>query len=227
MITVDHLTKEYRMGAEVVSALDDVSFHVQSGDFVTVAGPSGSGKSTLLMSLGGLIRPTRGSVQIANVDLYAQSPGELAEFRRKTIGFVFQQFHLVPYLTAWENVSLALMLNGLPPKHHRRKSMELLERFDLGSRAMHKPNQLSVGQQQRVAMARTLANDPDVILADEPTASLDPTLAESLIANLKELNRQGKTIILVTHSSELADTGSIRFTLKEGRLSRSATPEMA
>ncbi len=219
MITVNHLTKEYRMGKETIRALDDVSFHVNQGEFVTVAGPSGSGKSTLLMSLGGLIRPTSGTVQIGDVDVYSQSASDQAEFRRKTIGFVFQQFHLVPYLSAWENVSLALMLNGLQPRQHQQKAIGLLEQFGLGDRAQHKPNQLSVGQQQRVAMARTLANNPDVILADEPTASLDPTLSKILMTSLRELNQQGKTILLVTHSAELADTGTRRFTLDEGRLS--------
>ena len=227
MITVNRLTKEYRMRAEIIRALDNVSFRVNKGEFVTVAGPSGSGKSTLLMALGGLIRPTSGTVQIGDIDIYRQSASDRAEFRRKTIGFVFQQFHLVPYLSAWENVSLALMLNGLQPKHHQQRAIGLLEQFDLADRAQHKPNQLSVGQQQRVAMARTLANNPDVILADEPTASLDPTLSRSLMANLKDLNQQGKTIILVTHSSELADVGSRRFALDEGRLNEVEMLSMA
>ncbi|HUU46261.1 MAG TPA: ABC transporter ATP-binding protein [Acidobacteriota bacterium] len=216
MISVDHLTKEFRLGTEVVRALDDVSLRVERGEFVTVAGPSGSGKSTLLMSIGGLIHPTSGGVRIGDVNLYAQSVNVLAELRRRTIGFVFQQFHLIPYLTAWENVALPLMLNGHQSRCHNERAIGLLERFELGSRANHKPSQLSVGQQQRVAMARMLANDPDVILADEPTASLDPTLARHLVQTLTELNHAGKTVVLVTHSPELAAVGTRRLALHDG-----------
>ena len=218
MISVDHLTKEFRMGTEVVRALDSVSFQAGKGDFVTVAGPSGSGKSTLLMTLGGLIHPTQGNVLIGNVDIYSQSADTIAEFRRRTIGFVFQQFHLVPYLTAWENVALPLMLNGYQAGQHKKKAIEILGRFELGKRADHKPSQLSVGQQQRVAMARTLVNDPDILLADEPTASLDPALSRNLIDTLAELNRDGKTVVLVTHSPELAAVGTNRLALRDGRL---------
>jgi putative ABC transport system ATP-binding protein len=216
MISVDHLTKEFRMGSEVVRALDSISFQAKKGEFVTVAGPSGSGKSTLLMSLGGLIHPTHGKVHIGNVDIYAQTAGAIAEFRRRTIGFVFQQFHLVPYLRAWENVALPLMLNGHQAGQHKKKAIEILERFDLGKRVDHKPSQLSVGQQQRVAMARTLVNDPDVLLADEPTASLDPALSRNLLDTLAELNRDGKTVVLVTHSPELAAVGTRRLALQDG-----------
>jgi putative ABC transport system ATP-binding protein len=218
MISVDHLTKEFRLGTEVVRALDDVSIRVGRGEFATVAGPSGSGKSTLLMSIGGLIHPTSGGVQIGDVNLYTQSVNVLAEFRRRSIGFVFQQFHLVPYLTAWENVALPLMLNGHQSRQHNEKAIGLLERFELGSRANHKPSQLSVGQQQRVAMARMLANDPEVILADEPTASLDPTLARHLLQTLAQLNQAGKTVVLVTHSPKLAAVGTRRFALHDGMI---------
>ena len=218
MISVDHLTKEFRLGTDVVRALDDVSFQAGQGEFVTVVGPSGSGKSTLLMALGGLIRPTNGTVRIGDVDLYAQTANALSEFRRRTIGFVFQQFHLVPYLTAWENVALPLMLNGLQSGLHRKQAIEILGRFELGQRANHKPSQLSVGQQQRVAMARTLANDPDILLADEPTASLDPALSRNLMDTLIALNREGKTVVLVTHSQEVAAVGTNRLALQDGRL---------
>lgn len=218
MITVDKLTKEFHLGSEAILALHDVTFQVDRGEFVTVAGPSGCGKSTLLMSLGGLIHPSRGTVKIGGIDVYAQSPRQLAEFRQKTVGFVFQQFHLVPYLRAWENVALALMLNGHDPKHHKTRALELLDRFDLGARGNHRPPQLSVGQQQRVAMARTLANDPEIILADEPTASLDPTLSKSLMETLKHQNEAGKTIVLVTHSDDIASAGTRRLALSDGQL---------
>lgn len=219
MIAIDHLTKQFRLGSEVVNALDDVSFQADKGEFITVVGQSGSGKSTLLMSLGGLIHPSAGRVKVNGIDIYAQPPSVLADFRRKTIGFVFQQFHLIPYLAAWENVALALMLNGTRQNHHRDKAVGLLEKFGLESRVNHKPSQLSVGQQQRVAMARTLANDPDIILADEPTASLDPGLTKSLMDTLKELNQQGKTIVLVTHSQELSGVGTRRLALRDGKIS--------
>lgn len=218
MISVDDLTKEFHLGSEIIPALQNVTFQVDRGEFVTVAGPSGCGKSTLLMSLGGLIHPTRGNITIDGVDVYAQSPRELAEFRRKKVGFVFQQFHLVPYLRAWENVALALMLNGHNQQEHKHRATELLDRFDLGSRSNHRPPQLSVGQQQRVAMARTLANDPEIILADEPTASLDPNLSRSLMDTLEQLHQTGKTIILVTHSEEIASAGTRRLGLVDGRL---------
>lgn len=218
MISVNNLTKEFRLGSETVLALHDVSFEVERGEFVTVVGPSGCGKSTLLMTLGGLIHPTRGKISIGGVDVYTQTPRELAEFRKKKVGFVFQQFHLVPYLRAWENVALALMLNGHNPQHHKQRAIELLDRFELGARSNHRPPQLSVGQQQRVAMARTLANDPEVILADEPTASLDPTLSRNLMETLKNLNKSGKTIILVTHSEEVASIGHRQLALVDGCL---------
>jgi putative ABC transport system ATP-binding protein len=218
MIHVEHLTREFTLGREVVRALDDATLEIQRGEYVTVTGASGSGKSTLLMSLGGLLHPTSGRVLFDGVDIYAQSLAEVARFRTKTIGFVFQQFHLVPYLTAWENVALPLMLNGNNRGPHREIAVRLLERLDLGSRLDHKPSQLSVGQQQRVAMARTLANDPSVILADEPTGSLDPNLTADLLSLLANLNKEGKTIVLVTHSHEVAAVGDRSLILRDGRI---------
>lgn len=227
MISVKNLTKEFRLGSETVLALHDVSFEVDRGEFVTVVGPSGCGKSTLLMSLGGLIHPTRGSIAIGGVDVYSRSPRQLAEFRKKTVGFVFQQFHLVPYLRAWENVALALMLNGHNPQQHKDRAIELLDRFELGARANHRPPQLSVGQQQRVALARTLANNPEILLADEPTASLDPSLSRSLMNTLGRLNEDGKTIILVTHSSEVGSIGHRQLALVDGQLMDGRREELA
>lgn len=218
MIQTENLTRGFALGRELVLALDGVTFEVQRGEYLTVTGPSGSGKSTLLMSLGGLLHPTSGRVLFDGVDIYRQSPRELAHFRTKTIGFVFQQFHLVPYLTAWENVALPLMLNGNNQGKHKQIAVGLLERLDLGSRLDHKPAQLSVGQQQRVAMARTLANDPSVILADEPTGSLDPNLTADLLSLLADLNDEGKTIILVTHSNEVARAGDRHISLRDGRI---------
>ncbi|MBI5867263.1 MAG: ABC transporter ATP-binding protein [candidate division Zixibacteria bacterium] len=222
MIQVENLTRGFAHGREMIRALDGVTFVVEKGEYVTVTGPSGSGKSTLLMSMGGLLHPTSGRVVFDGVDIYRQSPKALALFRTKTIGFVFQQFHLVPYLTAWENVALPLMLNGNNRGKHKPIAVGLLERLGLGSRLDHKPSELSVGQQQRVAMARTLANNPSVILADEPTGSLDPGLANDLVGLLKDLNSEGKTIVLVTHSRELAATGDRCLALLDGKVVQSA-----
>ena len=222
MIKVENLTRGFAHGREMIRALDEVTFTVEQGEYVTVTGPSGSGKSTLLMSMGGLLHPTSGRVVFDGVDIYRQSPQDLAQFRTKTIGFVFQQFHLVPYLAAWENVALPLMLNGNNRGKHKTIAVGLLERLGLGSRLDHKPSELSVGQQQRVAMARTLANNPSVILADEPTGSLDPNLANDLVGLLKDLNSEGKTIVLVTHSRELAATGDRCLALLDGKVVQSA-----
>lgn len=222
MIQVENLTRGFAHGREMIRALDGVTFVVEKGEYVTVTGPSGSGKSTLLMSMGGLLHPTSGRVVFDGVDIYRQSPKALALFRTRTIGFVFQQFHLVPYLTAWENVALPLMLHGNDRGKHKQIAIGLLERLDLGSRLDHKPSELSVGQQQRVAMARTLANNPSVILADEPTGSLDPGLANDLVGLLKDLNSEGRTIVLVTHSRELAATGDRCLVLLDGKVVQSA-----
>ncbi len=218
MIRIENLTRAFAVGRETIKALDGVSFEVQKGEYLTVTGPSGSGKSTLLMTLGGLSHPTSGRVMFDGVDIYRQTPPALAQFRTKTIGFVFQQFHLVPYLTAWENVALPLMLNGSGRGKHKDIAVGLLRRVDLSSRLNHKPSQLSVGQQQRVAMARTLANNPSVILADEPTGSLDPSLTADLLSLLADLNHEGKTIILVTHSNEVATAGDRHISLRDGRI---------
>ncbi len=218
MIHVDQLTKEFTLGSQVVRALDGLDLAIADGEFVSIAGPSGSGKSTLLMSLGGLVRPTSGRLLFDGTDIYAQTPQWRARYRKDTIGFIFQQFHLIPYLSAWENVALPLMLDGNRAKEHEQIAARPLERLGLGSRLNHKPSQLSVGQQQRVAMARTLVNDPAVILADEPTGSLDPRLAADLVRLLKDLNEQGKTIVLVTHSEEIAAASTRHLFLREGKI---------
>ncbi len=227
MIRIENLTRAFAVGRETIRALDGVTFEVQRGEYLTVTGPSGSGKSTLLMSLGGLLHPTSGRVMFDGVDIYRQSPPALAQFRTETIGFVFQQFHLIPYLTAWENVALPLMLTGNHQGKHKQIAVGLLERVGLSARLNHKPSQLSVGQQQRVAMARTLANNPSVILADEPTGSLDPTLTTELLSLLEGLNRDGKTIILVTHSHEVAMAGDRCLSLQDGRIAQALVSQLA
>jgi len=218
MIQIENLIKEFKLGFQVVRALDRLNFTIAPGEFVSVAGPSGSGKSTLLMSLGGLVQPTSGRVLFDGVDIYGQSPRKHAQFRKDVVGFVFQQFHLIPYLTAWENVTLPLLVSGNHSGEHKEIAVHHLERLGMAERLNHKPFQLSVGQQQRVAMARTLVNNPSVILADEPTGNLDPGLSANLVSLLKDLNREGKTIVLVTHSTEIASAADRHLFLREGKL---------
>jgi putative ABC transport system ATP-binding protein len=188
-----------------VTGLNNVSFNIPKGQFVAVVGPSGSGKTTLLVTIGAMLRPTSGTVYIHDRAIYSLPMAEMAELRQKHIGFLFQTFNLIPYLTAQQNVMAPLMLANLPAEKQRARSAELLDRVGLGDRLDHKPNELSVGQQQRVALARMLANDPELILADEPTGNLDPQTAADALVFLGDLcKKEGKTIVMVTHSMEAA-----------------------
>ncbi len=221
MIDIKGLTKTYSRSAQQVHALKDVSLTIDSGGFVAVTGPSGSGKTTLLLSLGGLIQPSAGTVSYSNQSLYDLSAARLAAFRNRTIGFVLQTFNLVPYLTAVENVMLPMLpsaRNGTAPK---QRALELLKTIGLADRSDFLPRELSVGQQQRVAIARALGNEPEVILADEPTGNLDPSLADEILNILADLNRrQGKTVIIVTHNPQAASRASTLLTLRDGQLVR-------
>ena len=199
-------------------ALDDVSLEVVKGEFVSVVGPSGCGKSTLLLTLGCLIRPSEGAVWLDERSVYDLAHEEAAALRLKTIGFVFQTFNLVPYLTALENVQLPLYLSGVSPTEQRERANQVLDKVGLGDRLHHKPAELSVGQQQRVALARTLANNPRLILADEPTGNLDPALADEMVGELEELNRQGVTLVMVTHDPRIAARAQRQLRLSEGRM---------
>lgn len=219
MFDIHGLTKTYTRSKQHVHALKDVSLKIDAGNFVAVTGPSGSGKTTLLLSLGGLIRPSGGHVKYGNQNLYTLPASRLAAFRNRTIGFVLQTFNLVPYLTAIENVMLPMLPrggNGIDPKQRAR---ELLDKLGLDDRKDFLPRELSVGQQQRVAIARALGNEPEVILADEPTGNLDPSLADEILSVLEELNKdQGKTVILVTHSPRAAARAKAVLKLREGML---------
>ena len=223
MYQLDGVTKTYRHRGQEIRALDDVSFHIPAGAFVTVTGGSGSGKTTLLLTLGGLIHPSSGTVAVKGDDLYKAGGNRLAHYRNHTVGFVLQTFHLVPYLTAMENVMVPMLLSEKDARKREEKAAALLDKMELSDRRDFRPKELSVGQQQRVAIARALANDPEVILADEPTGNLDPALASEILEIMESLNAsEGRTILMVTHSPEAAQFGSRRFHLTQGKLREGA-----
>jgi ABC-type antimicrobial peptide transport system, ATPase component len=204
MIRTEHLTKIYRMGAVEVHALRDVSLEIRDGEFIAIIGPSGSGKSTLLNLIGCLDTPTSGDVFIDGIDTASLSENGLAEIRRKKIGFIFQQFNLVHTLSALENVALPMFFAGVGREKRLKRGEELLVRVGLGERIHHKPSELSGGQQQRVAIARALSNDPGIIIGDEPTGNVDTDAGNAIMDILGGLNREGRTIIVVTHDAEIA-----------------------
>jgi len=219
MFTLKNLSKVYTSQHGTVRALDNISLTVERGSFVAATGGSGSGKTTLLLTLGGLIRPSAGSVAFATTPMYSMSEPQLAAYRNRRIGFVLQTFNLIPYLTAIENVMLPMIFNSDRNGTSHAVAEALLEKVGLKERKEHLPRELSVGQQQRVAIARALANGPDVILADEPTGNLDPNLSLEVLRILKELNlREGRTVIMVTHSPEAARFGDRQLRLKDGKI---------
>lgn len=216
MLCLDNVTKVYsRRGAEV-RAFQAPSLDISRGDYVAIIGPSGSGKTTLLSILGGMLSPNSGRVWIDGQSLYDMTVSERTQFRRAKIGFVFQTFNLITYLSALENVQVPLYLAGLPRNEQRARACALLDRVGLGDRLDHKPSELSIGQQQRVALARTLANDPTVILADEPTGNLDPESRSRVLEFFDELHRNNRTIVMVTHDSVAAERAKRKFTLCDG-----------
>ena len=218
MIEIRDLKKVYIMGEEEVPALAGVSLSITRGEYVAVIGPSGSGKSTLMNILGGLDRPTEGTYSFEGEDVGHFTDDELAVFRRRRIGFVFQSFQLLPRLTALQNVELPMIYAGLSHGQRRARAVELLERVGLGSRMGHKPTQLSGGQQQRVAIARSLANRPDLLLADEPTGALDTHTGEEVLKLFGELNADGLTLAIVTHDPEVADQAHRRVSFRDGHI---------
>ena len=218
MLKMEEVSKSYQHRGQVVKALDGATLHIPKGDFVSVVGPSGSGKSTLLLMLGGMLSPSAGRVFLEEQSIYDLSSDRRARLRKESIGFVFQTFNLVPYLTALENVQVPLFLVGMDDTSQEQKAMALLERVGLGDRLDHKPTELSVGQQQRVALARMLANDPAVILADEPTGNLDPETADQVIRFFEEFNDEGRTIVMVTHNPKAAERARRTLKLGDGKL---------
>lgn len=218
LIEARNLVKLYRMGEETVHALDNVNLTVPRGDYCAIIGPSGSGKSTLMNIVGGLDTPTDGSLLVAGADIRALDDAGLANFRNRTIGFVFQSFNLLPRMSALENVELPMIYAGVEPAVRREQAAGLLRRVGLGDRVSHKPTQLSGGQQQRVAIARALAGKPALLLADEPTGALDTNTGREILTLFGELNREGVTILLVTHDPEVADSTKRTIEMRDGRI---------
>jgi putative ABC transport system ATP-binding protein len=219
MIELRNASKKYQQGAREVHALRDVSLSIRKGEFLSVMGASGSGKSTFLNLIGGLDQPTSGEIFIDGRPLHGISDDELTLIRGRMVGFIFQFFNLLPILTAAENVSLPLLLEGAPYSEIKPKAIKLLEQVGLGARTEHRPEQLSGGEMQRVAISRALISDPAVLLADEPTGNLDSHTSEDIFMLLKSLNEKGQTIVMVTHDSRAAAYGSRIITLKDGALS--------
>jgi len=218
MIELKDTSKVYRRGRREVKALDGIDLHVDAGEFAVIEGPSGSGKTTLLFLVAGLIRPTTGTVTVNGTELTGRTSSALAAFRQQTFGFVFQMFHLIPYLTAVENVCVPMGLTGVPPAEAAKRAGELLARFDLSDRVDHYPAEMSAGEKQRVAIARAVANRPPVVLADEPTGNLDRKAAEDVLNAFEEINAEDTTIVVVTHDARLMDRASRRLALEDGRL---------
>jgi putative ABC transport system ATP-binding protein len=205
LLETENLKKHYRMGETVVRALDGVSINIPDGQFLALLGASGSGKSTLLNLIAGLDHPTSGMLRIDGKNIAAMSPDELSHHRRQNVGMIFQSFNLVSTMSALENVTLAMMFAGVARGEREQRAAQLLESMGLGGRQRHRPNQLSGGEQQRVAISRALANKPRLLLADEPTGNLDSRTSREIMELLKGLNeREGKAIILVTHDANLA-----------------------
>jgi putative ABC transport system ATP-binding protein len=213
------VVKQYGSGETLVTAVDGVEMRVDHGELTVIAGPSGSGKTTLLQLLGALDRPTRGEVLFEGRNLDRMSDAELAALRRERVGFVFQQFNLIPTLTASQNVEAAMAPTQASRAGRERRATELLERVGLGHRLGNLPSQLSGGEQQRVAIARALANGPDVVLADEPTGNLDTRTGDQIVALLSELNRDERlTVVLITHNPSIAGAAERVLHLRDGRL---------
>ena len=220
VVRLEDVRKTYLMGSEVVRALAGVSINFERGSFWALMGASGSGKSTLLNLLGCLDRPTSGKYFLENEDVSTLNDDQLSDLRLRRLGFIFQSFHLIPQLTVRENIELPLYYLGWEAARSAARAEELAGKVGLGERLNHRPNQLSGGQQQRVAIARALANDPAILLADEPTGNLDSRTSEEIMRLLTELNQQGKTILMVTHETDIAAHAKGRLHLKDGLVDR-------
>jgi putative ABC transport system ATP-binding protein len=218
LISLEGVYKTYAMGDAEVRALDGVSFSIEAGEFVSIMGPSGSGKSTCMNLIGCLDHPSSGEIRINGADTSQMEEGELALLRNRTVGFVFQQYHLIPNMTVLENVMLPLRYLGLPMRERRERAREVLGRIGLGDRLKHRPSELSGGQKQRAAIARAMVTSPALILADEPTGALDSETGHSVIDLFREIHREGTTIIIVTHDPEIGSTANRRITIRDGKI---------
>jgi putative ABC transport system ATP-binding protein len=218
VIAARDVWKTYRSGTLEVDALRGVSFEIRPGEYVAVMGPSGSGKSTLMHILGCLDVPTAGSLCMAGEDVSTMTEEDLAHIRNQRIGFVFQQFNLLASMSAWRNVELPLLYGGVDRRERKRRALQALERVGLETRVEHRPGELSGGQQQRVAIARALVTNPDLILADEPTGNLDSVSAEDVLGLLAELHDSGRTIVLITHETEVAEAAGRTMRIRDGQI---------
>jgi len=218
LIEIKKLNKTYESGEECVMALVDVDLKIEKGEFISVMGPSGSGKSTLLSILGGLNHPTKGDVTVDDIPIYRLSLEKLADFRREYLGFIFQSFQLIPYLTVIENVMLPLSITQRTNREQVKMAEEILEKIGLAGKARRLPDQLSGGEQERVAIARALVNSPPVLMADEPTGNLDSKTGKEIMDLFKSLNKEGQTIVMVTHNPENTSFSSRTISLKDGRV---------
>ncbi len=213
------LSKSYYMGGEELKALDNVNLVINEGEFVSVLGPSGSGKSTFMNIVGCLDEPTAGTYNLAGQTVSHLSEKELARIRNKEIGFIFQNFQLLPRLSALQNVELPMVYAGVPASERRRRAIEILEKVGLGDKLPNLPTQLSGGQQQRVAIARSVVTEPSIILADEPTGALDQKTGIQIMELFKELNKEGRTIIMITHDKNIASNGNRILNIIDGHIS--------
>jgi putative ABC transport system ATP-binding protein len=217
-IRISGLRKTYIMGRVQVHALDGVDMEIPPNSFMVVMGPSGSGKSTLLHLLGGLDRPSAGHIEVGGQSLETLDENALAVFRRRAVGFIFQSFNLIPSMTAQENVAFPMQFSRVPRRQRRQRAMELLKDVALDDRASHRPTELSGGQQQRVAIARALVNDPQLILADEPTGNLDTASGASIMHLLSNLHQSGRTVVVVTHDARMTQVATHVVHLLDGRI---------
>jgi putative ABC transport system ATP-binding protein len=218
MIDLRNITKVYGMGTIQVEVLRGITLHVKEGDFISIMGPSGSGKSTLMNMIGCLDIPTTGEYYLDGKEISTYNEKQLSKIRNEKIGFIFQKFNLLPKLTAYENIELPLIYRGIDSRARKEKTLEVLEKVGLTDRMTHNPTELSGGQQQRVAIARALAGDPPVLLADEPTGNLDSKSGSDVINLIKQLSREGKTIVLITHDSEIAEVAHKTVVIRDGML---------
>src|SRR5512139_3764057 len=218
LIEIRKLNKTYNGGEEYVMALADVDLNIERGEFISLIGPSGSGKSTLLTILGGLNHPTKGDVMVDEISIYKLPIEKLADFRREYLGFIFQSFQLIPYLTVVENVMLPFSITRKSNKEQEKIAGEILEKVGLKLKGNRLPDQLSGGEQERVAIARALVNAPPILLADEPTGNLDSKTGKEIMELFKTLNKEGQTIVMVTHNPENADFSTRTISLRDGRL---------
>jgi len=225
MIRLVGVTKSYTVGDQVVPVLKGIHLEVQRGEFVAVMGPSGSGKSTLMHILGLLDRPSSGDYELNGASVLHLASNDLARLRNQNIGFVFQNFHLIPRMSAVRNVELPMVYAGVPRAKRRARAMELLEMVGMANRAHHLPNELSGGQRQRVAIARALANDPSILLADEPTGALDQQTGAEILRILRDLHAAGRTVMVITHDPHVARAGQRILHMVDGEIVREEVPD--